>query len=304
MKGKPKPTTGCDADCECGMARRDFIRLGAAGAAAALMARPARAMAGPFKRSDFEQLVPADKKLSAEWVASLFARGERTVYRGSGLIRVGMPVGGITCGQVYLGGDGRLWLWDIFNQTKNTTEEHYAKPMFPGRPAQEQIQGFHLRISEGGGARELPLALDGFSDITFCGEYPIGHVEYRDPGCPIAVSLEAFSPFCPLDVADSSLPATVMRFTLRNTGTSRVSGALTGLLENVVLASATDELAIDRTNTVERHDLAFLNPLQRHPPVLAGDDTPLAANDFPDCPRFFRIASHYQPLARRIVRVG
>ena len=86
-------------------------------------------MAGPFTREDFEHLVPADKKLAADWVKSLFARGERTVYHGKDLEKIGMPIGGICTGQLYIGGDGRLWYWDIFNQHIRTGSEHYAKPM-------------------------------------------------------------------------------------------------------------------------------------------------------------------------------
>ena len=73
-------------------------------------------MAGPFTRADFDQLVPAHKKLSPEWVASLTARGQRTTYRGTELEKIGMPVGGLCAGQLYLGGDGRLWHWDLFNE--------------------------------------------------------------------------------------------------------------------------------------------------------------------------------------------
>ena len=46
----------------------------------------------------------------------LTERGQRTVYRGAALEKIGMPVGGICSGQLYLGGDGKLWAWDIFNQ--------------------------------------------------------------------------------------------------------------------------------------------------------------------------------------------
>jgi len=61
--------------------------------AAALFAGRLPVMARPFTRAGFEKLVPADKQLHPDWVKSLFARGERTVYRGAELEKIGMPNG-------------------------------------------------------------------------------------------------------------------------------------------------------------------------------------------------------------------
>ena len=141
----------------------------------------------------------------------------RTVYRGAELEKIGMPIGGICTGQLYLGGDGRLWHWDIFNQHRGTGDGHYAHPPKPDFPVE---QGFASAVTSGGKTTDWPLAAGGFSDISFTGEYPIGYVEYRDPKCPVTVSLEAFSPFIPLEPDDSHLPATVMRFTVKNTSAS------------------------------------------------------------------------------------
>jgi hypothetical protein len=46
------------------------------------------------------------------------------VFSGKQLKYVGMPVGGIGCGQLYLGGDGRLWLWDIFKCNYRRKPDH------------------------------------------------------------------------------------------------------------------------------------------------------------------------------------
>lgn len=246
----------CGSGCGCNPAplpRRDFIRLAGLGALALATARTT-AMAGPFEASDFAHLVPADKKLSPEWVKSLFARGEPSVLRGDDLRFVGMPVGGIGTGQLYLGGDGRLWHWDIFNRHLPTGSEHYEHPPTPSSPL---ASGFTLRMD----GQVRPLDRTGFSDVSFRGAYPVGTVEYRDPAAPVAVTLEAFSPFAPLALDDSSLPATVLHLTLHNTSAQELTASLTGELENAVCLHSPQAAARRRIRVVGSDNFTFLECL-------------------------------------------
>ena len=199
------------SSCNCGgPSRREFLKtIGISAAAAASGVLPV--MAGPFEVSDFERLVPADKKLAPEWIKSLFARGEPTVYRGKELEKIGMPIGGICAGQLYLGGDGKLWHWDIFNQPRRTDGSAYLHPLTQASPLE---QGFAVEVTVGDKKHVRPLNYAGFADIGFRGEYPIANVTYQDPRVPVSVALEAFSPFVPLNTEDSSLPATVLRYTV------------------------------------------------------------------------------------------
>ncbi len=280
---KTHPTT---AACQCspcgckppGLPRRDFLKQSGL-AAGALMFAKLPAIAGPFTREDFEKLVPADKKLRPDWVKSLFERGGRTVYRGPELDKIGMPIGGLCCGQLYLGGDGKLWHWDIFNQQIGTGAEHYANPMPSKSPLD---QGFALLISSGDQTQVRAFDRTGWSDISFNGEYPIAFVEYRDTAAPVTVSLEAFSPFIPLNVDDSSLPATVMRFTVKNTSERQVEAELAGWLENAVcLHSGQPNLGLRRNRIVRRDGFTFLecsaeaapeSPSAARRPDIAFDD--------------------------------
>ncbi len=223
----------------------------------ALGLRPRGAIAGPFSDTDFDDFpIPADKKLDPEWVKSLFARGEPAVYTSAknefGFI--GMPVGGICCGQVYLGGDGRLWHWDIFNLPPAKEWHSSDGPLYahPAKPASPFEHGFSIQISNGDKTTYHRVDASGFKNVSFRGQYPIGLVEYRDEACPVEIDLEAFSPFCPLDVDDSGLPATVMRFTVRNTSSAQLTAHIAGWMQNAVCLGTGTEGCGSRTNRVRK----------------------------------------------------
>ncbi len=246
MNDKSQLNADCSGDCGCrhGVSRRDLLRWTGAGAIA-WGTSPWSVMAGPFDDTDFTNLVPVDKKLDPTWIASLFERGTPTVYRDGDLELIGMPVGGLCAGQVYLGGDGTLWHWDIFNRHIGTGAEHYANPL---RPASPLDQGFGIRVNDA----VRPLDRTGFAAVSFRGEYPIALVEYQDPDSPVVVSLEAFSPFIPLNADDSSLPATVMRFTIKNNDSQDVEVELFGWLENAVCLHTGKPGSVMRRNRVLR----------------------------------------------------
>jgi len=186
-------------------------------------------------------LVPADKKLDPGWVKSLTERGEPQVFTGPELAHIGMPIGGLFAGQLYLGGDGQLWLWDVFNGAAFTGWSGNYSP----RPVVKPLEQTFGLVVEG---KEVPFSTNGFSGITFRGEYPMAFVEYKDPNVPVQIALTAFSPFIPLDVDDSSLPLTVMEYSISNTSPHPVTVTMKGTLENFVLSRERDALNGKRIN--------------------------------------------------------
>lgn len=231
----------------CGVDRRMFVKLGGATLATLASTKASVAAAGPFHAEDTkDHFIPVDKKLRPEWVKSLFARGEPTWYQGDDLKTIGMPVGGICAGQVYLTGDGRLVYWGIFNQQINTG--FGALNYKVGREPTEMVvqnqkiartpdidQGCAIQVVSDQGTEARTLDRQGFPQVRFCGEYPLGQVDFVDPDFPVEVRLEAFSPFIPLHAEDSALPATLLNYTVKNTSSGPVETTLAGWLQNGTL---------------------------------------------------------------------
>lgn len=178
-----------------------------------------------------EHLVPADKQLTAGYLQNLRERGNRAVYAASESQTLGMPVGGIATGQMYLRNDGTLGLWHIFNRHIFTGYGLECYRTY--RPDRAVESGFAVAFDGDDGRTVRPLNRD-FGTVEFAGEYPIGLVRYRADGVPVEVEMEAFSPFIPLNAKDSALPATVFHITLKNTSDTARKVSVLGWLENAV----------------------------------------------------------------------
>lgn len=268
--------------CACHIDRRRFIQWAGAGAVSLpALADGLAAVAGPFgPRDTIDHFVPIDKKLAPKWLETLRAKGERTWYTGNDLRTIAMPVGGICAGQVYLTGDGRLVHWDVFNLPHGTDYGGgaYNLGRSPGSPL---AQGFAVRVQSGG--RTITRALDakGFPKVTFCGEYPIGTVVYEDKDVPVSVTLDAFSPFIPLNAADSALPVTVMQFTVKNTSQAEADVTLAGWLENAVFLKSGQELSGVRVNQlVKGNKLTMLQGTVEISKTPPSDRAPIVIADF------------------------
>jgi non-lysosomal glucosylceramidase len=246
----------CGSSCSPGgMDRRSFLQ----GTGAGLAGMAAAGWGGPASAAG-DHHVPVDKGLSAADLAALRAPGGgRAWFAGEELDTIGMPVGGVCAGQLYLLGDGRLGCWDLFNEEANSgfgqvnyragrEGDSVVRGVSRIEPSGGPAQGFRLRWRRsGGGWRERSLDREGIPGVRFCGEYPLGLVDYRAAGLPVSARLTAFSPFVPLAEQDSDLPATVLRWTLRNDGAAPLEVELEGWLDNPVAArSAGPEGGVER----------------------------------------------------------
>lgn len=251
--------------------RRDFLRQTGI-FAAGLYAMQMDVFANSFESDKFgKETFLLNKKIDADWIKSLYERGTVTTYLKSKneLKYIGMPVGGINCGTVYLGGDGRLWLWDIFNKNQEGIEPKLAewvmpngeqvklRPrdgaayVFPSTEIHPLEQGFAIKVIYKGKTITKRFHHEDWAEIKFEATYPTAVIHYIDSDIPLEITLTAFSPFIPLDEDNSNIPVTIQSFEITNTGQEMVEFEIMGWLENAVNKfSATASTDGKRENSV------------------------------------------------------
>jgi len=221
--------------------RRNFLKtvaLGAGGFAvpgtAGLSQTQGRAPAGPTVRSALQ-----------------FPR----VFTGRQLAMISFPLGGVGAGSIGLGGRGQLRDWQIFNRPQKGNSPSYcfasiwAQGGKAGRrkPVARVLEARFMPPYEGSsglGSDNVP-GLPRLASAKFTGAFPLAQIDFEDADLPVEVSLEAFTPFIPLDADESGLPVAVLRYRVKNPGAANAKVSIAMSIDNPVGAG---DKASGRTN--------------------------------------------------------
>ena len=163
----------------------------------------------------------------------------------------GIPLGGIGTGSFEIRPDGRFYEWQIFN---NKPWRCGGAPWEDGKEEYMDPNGLFFAIRwkfENGeplirllrfGCVDAELGYDlytlpwvkGVESIEYVGEYPLAKLRFIDTLLTMDFELEAFSPFIPGDVKNSSIPTAIFVFRIHNTTDKAVEVSLLSCLKNPI----------------------------------------------------------------------
>ncbi len=234
--------------------RRKFLKISGISAAGWLVLPGWTKLYGaPYVQGYPVHNIPANKNLDPKWIKSLYERDGPTTYLKSRneLKYIGMPAGGLHGGTLYLGGDGRLWLWEIYNDARegvdsksviwndgikdrtirNRDGANYVAPAIADNK-RALAQGFAVKIKYNDQTIIKELRQEDWDEISFEATYPLATVTYTAKDLPIKVVLTGGAFFIPLATKDSELPATSFHISVENISSQAIDVSIAGWLEN------------------------------------------------------------------------
>ena len=135
---------------------------------------------------------------------------------------------------------------------------------------------------DGLGSNNSP-GLSRIATAEFTAQYPLAHLQFKDPSLPVKIELDAFSPFIPHDPDASGLPVAILRYRVSNPAASSANVAISFSIDNPVKAPTSTDVA--RATEDPR-----VNEYQHGEPAgRSADDQPQRERRRPDagqlCPR-------------------
>jgi uncharacterized protein (DUF608 family) len=197
----------CKPDVE--VSRREFVAM--MGAGAVVSVRPEQTEAERFALQASEL---------AKWRAELLKPGKPRIYHSDRHTDARMHLGGIGTGNLEIGADGQITTWQLFNTWRDG--------MVP----------FYFAVRAGKTARLLQTAggpaWPHIKAVSMRGEYPIAYLTFEDDALPVKLSLEALTPFAPLETSLSSIPTAVFIFRVQNPTSRPQRVSLAAFMQNPV----------------------------------------------------------------------
>ncbi|MGD8238949.1 MAG: GH116 family glycosyl-hydrolase, partial [Armatimonadota bacterium] len=179
--------------------------------------------------------------------------------------RSGIALGGIGAGSFELRQDGILRNWSIFNNYPLGTGEPLdwredsmlffvvrweVEGEYPGMRILQVTEGYKVGAIQNH-YYEFPW-LTGVDRIEYEGRFPFVNMRFSDEQMPLDIELEAFSPFIPHDVKNSSLPAAIFNFTVTSRSEKPVHLMLMASMRNAVGYDVEDKYHL--SNVLQRED--------------------------------------------------
>ena len=168
----------------------------------------------------------------------LYDRTPRVYKRDASQVR--FLLGGIGTGNFSVDARGKFLDWEIFNWPAKNTK--FPLSFFAIRVENKKMDQPVSKILE---SRLLPpytsshgylqaelVNLPRMEDSSLVCEYPFAQVNFQDGELPVEVSLEAFTPFIPLNAEDSGIPCGIIRYKVKNKADCETRVSLVGTLPN------------------------------------------------------------------------
>ncbi len=162
-------------------------------------------------------------------------------YQDKYLQSLEIPVGGISTGNMLMGGRGNISHIEVFNRPDrvrapiNTFFAMYTREEGETEAVSKIIEREYLPPYQG--ASHLRASgLPRFDEAMFTNNFPFAQWEFMDADIPLDIQLEVYNPFIPLNVDDSSFPIVSMNWTLKNTSSKPLATSLMLCIENPIQA--------------------------------------------------------------------
>ena len=163
----------------------------------------------------------------------------------SSAAKSGIPLGGIGTGGVEYRPDGRFYEWNIFNNKPFCLTGPEEPGMGPkdayfairtrGTVARPQVRILSAAESCHETDPYIYSWLRYVKGMDYDGRFPFANVRFIDENLPVSIKMEAFTPFIPHDLNNSSLPVAAFTFDVRNTADEEIDVSMLFFVKNAAL---------------------------------------------------------------------